>query len=107
MKYQIEHKDGVTIVNPSIDRLDASTSVEFEALLTRLHSQGADNIDLDISQLKSIDSNGLRATLAAFAVISKRGRMTISGAHGVVAKIIKMTQLHRLIEVTMRPQFPG
>ncbi len=104
MEYSIEYKDGVTIVNPSIDCLDASNSAEFKELLTRLHKQGADNIDLNVSQLKSIDSSGLLATTAVFSFISQRGRMTISGAHGVVAKIIKMTKLNRLIEVSMDPQ---
>jgi len=99
MQYDIQKTESVTVFSPAIERLDGSTGPELECELTRLYAEGAANIELDISKVTFIDSKGLAAIISAFEQISVAGQMTICGAHGLVARIIRMTKVDHYIQV--------
>jgi anti-sigma B factor antagonist len=61
--------------------------------------EGHQRIALDISQVEFIDSTGLSAAVWALKRLGEDGELVISGAHGAVMSILRLTRLDKVFRI--------
>jgi anti-sigma B factor antagonist len=78
--------------------LDATTAPVLEDELAGLAAEGVVSVVVDLAALQFIDSSGLRAILKGRELLEGRGGgIAISGASGIVERVIDMTGLNGLL----------
>ncbi|GIH15724.1 hypothetical protein Raf01_38960 [Rugosimonospora africana] len=89
--------------------LDMSTADSLVDTVTGVVAgAGAVAVDLDLSGLGFLDSSGIRALLRAHrAIVAQGGSLTVSGARGLVAEVLRITAVEELLGVTIPPRRPG
>lgn len=80
-------------------QLDANSAPELEDCL-RAVLPDVDGIELDLSDLAYVSSAGLRELVRAHKVLSGRGALRISNASPEVMKVLDMTGLSRILDVS-------
>jgi anti-sigma B factor antagonist len=97
----IRHEDGISIV----DLQGRLTSFECGALhdaIQRLVKQGRNNILLNLSALKYLDSSGIGDLVRQYVTVVKSGgAMKVVGLAPKIEEILKITQLYQVF-----PEFP-
>lgn len=100
MKYSIEtNDDGVTV--ELAGKMGFEDNADFRSMMSDLtQKSGKKDITFDLQDLDAIDSAGLGMLLLAADMASNDGwKMKISGAHGDVEKMIKLTHVDRVVEI--------
>lgn len=81
-------------VRTSNDRQRLTDSVEEEL------RKGVSKIILDLSSLQIVDSAGVGAIVLCFSHAKKAGgTLRLAGAKGMVETVLKLTQIHRAIDM--------
>src|SRR4051794_30102274 len=92
-----ENKVGEVLVAKVLDtRIAADVAPRFKSHLADYVSQGNRSIVLDLEQVTFIDSSGLGAVISSLKAIGKDGDLVISGAHGAVASMFKLTRMDKV-----------
>ena len=79
--------------------LDAWSSDKLDDYLRRNEEQGAAEIRIDLAGLAFIDAAGVGTLVAAARRAGTGGwRLSLANAHGLVARVIKLTQLEEMID---------
>ncbi len=101
MNFEINNKENFTIVNCCIEKLDTTVAPELKSELLILDRNGVSNFVLDLSAVKYCDSSGLSALLVGnrFAK-SSSGSFVICGLQPSVEKLINISQLHNVLNIT-------
>ncbi len=94
-----ESQGGVLILRLLGKRLDASMAPMFKAAVIRHVDAGSHRIVLDMSKVDFMDSSALGAVVSCMKSISTRGSLAISGTHGAVLKLLKLTRLDRVLKL--------
>jgi anti-sigma B factor antagonist len=102
----IETRDhaGVLIVRILRKRLDASVAPAFKAAVTRHVDGGRHQVVLDMEDVDFMDSSALGAVVSCMKATGSRGTLAISGAHGAVLKLLKLTRLDRVLKLHDKPE---
>lgn len=91
IEVQSTSKSHVVVVRVT-GRLDAATSTELEQACERAMAAGAQNLILEVSELRYVSSAGLRVVLsAAKAAQSKGGMLRVAGLGGMVREIFEIS----------------
>lgn len=102
MRLAIETADvapGVCVVAPA-GELDLYTSSDFESELSRVISNGAERVVVDLTQTTFIDSTALGVLLGALESLRARGgRLSLVSADEAVLRVFEVTGLHRIFEI--------
>lgn len=81
-------------VRTSSDRQHLSEGVEKEI------KNGVRRIILDLGSLQIVDSAGIGAIVLCFSNVKKAGgTLRLAGARGMVENVLKLTQIHRAIDL--------
>ncbi len=73
-------------------RLDAAASGEFEDACGRAFAAGAQNLVLDVSELRYVSSAGLRVILSAAKTLQSRGgTLRLAGLGGMVREVFEIS----------------
>jgi anti-sigma B factor antagonist len=89
----------VCVVAPT-GELDLYTCPEFESELTRVISNGADHVVVDLTQTTFIDSTALGVLLGALESLRARdGRLSLVSADETTLRVFEVTGLHRIFEI--------
>ena len=89
----------VCVVMPT-GELDLYTCPEFERELTRVISNGAEQVVVDLSQTTFIDSTALGVLLGALESLRGRdGRLALVSADDTILRVFEVTGLHRIFEI--------
>ncbi|MBI1387904.1 MAG: anti-sigma factor antagonist [bacterium] len=99
MVVSIEEQNGVTVIELTIDELDADTVAEFnqraEACLA-----ASDRLILDMNRLKFIDSSGLGAVLSVKRKLDARqGKMALCRLSAPVREIMDLVRLSSVFQI--------
>jgi anti-sigma B factor antagonist len=95
-----ESKVGNVLVAKVLDgRIAADVAPRFKAHLAEYVSKGNSSIVLDLAAVTFIDSSGLGALVSSLKSISKQGNLVISGAHGSVAGMFKLTRMDKVFRM--------
>jgi anti-sigma B factor antagonist len=95
----VEVAPRVCVVAPS-GELDLYTCPEFEGELTRVISNGAERVVVDLTQTTFIDSTALGILLGALENLrSQDGRLSVVSADEAILRVFEVTGLHRIFEI--------
>ena len=96
MKLKTIKKPSHLLVKLEEKRLDASVAPEFKSKLLEIINSHNGNMVLDISELKFMDSSSLGAMVHIYKRIGSSNTFIISGAHGVVTELFKLTRMDQI-----------
>lgn len=98
MQLELKKINNFLLINPIDKTIETFNSRDFKTQLVDIINQGHHFIILDFSDIDFIDSNGLGSLVAILKlVISKQGRIVISGAKDPIQKIFNLTRLNQVI----------
>lgn len=89
MDYSVE-KNGASLVVKPCGALNATTVPELETALEP-QLEGVTDLVIDLAELESISSMGLRLLLSLYRRMEKQGTMRVANAQGNVADVFEMT----------------
>jgi anti-sigma B factor antagonist len=97
MKFQIAKKDGVTLL--TIDgQLDALTVTDLRGELDKLVDHRPTQVDVDLADLRLIDSSGVGALVSLYKrVRAQGGKVAIKGLRDQPLAIFKLLRLDRVM----------
>lgn len=99
MKFSIDRQDQFTILRLDEEKLDSSISPELKSEFITLQAEGVDNVIFNMELIKYTDSSGLSALLVGNRIFSQTGSFVLSGVQEHVMKLIKISQLDKVIEI--------
>jgi anti-sigma B factor antagonist len=89
----------VCVVAPT-GELDLYTCPDFESELTRVISNGAERVVVDLTQTTFMDSTALGVLLGALESLRARdGRFALVSADETILRVLEVTGLHRIFEI--------
>jgi anti-sigma B factor antagonist len=95
-----ENKVGDVLVTKVLDgRIAAEIAPRFKAHLAEYMCQGNRAIVLDLGAVTFIDSSGLGALVSSLKSMGKDGDLVISGAHGPVVSMFKLTRMDKVFRM--------
>jgi len=101
LNFKVEEKDKFLIVRCISDKLDVLVSPELKTLFLHHSNKGCINFIIDLSQAKYCDSSGLSALLVGNRIVKeKEGSLNIFGLNPMVEKIISISQLDTVFNIT-------
>ncbi|MEJ6680667.1 MAG: STAS domain-containing protein [Flavobacteriales bacterium] len=100
MKFEVEHKDKVTLVKSKVEKLDALHAPELKGEFVLQSKSGNKNIILDLSETRYCDSSGLSAILVANRLCKDaEGVFVLCGLQNAVSKLISISQLDSVLKI--------
>jgi anti-sigma B factor antagonist len=100
MKYTVDKKEQYVVFTPLEDKLDSSLSPKLKSELLTVHAEGYNNLIIDMSQVKYVDSSGLSALLVGNREFSRNGGIfIIASPHEHVIKLIKISMLDKVFNI--------
>ena len=101
MNFEINSNDNFTTITCNIVKLDTTVAPELKSQLLLLDKSGVTNYVLDLSNVKYCDSSGLSALLVGNRFSkSSEGAFVICGLQPSVEKLITISQLHNILNIT-------
>lgn len=89
----------VCVVAPT-GELDLYTCPDFETELTRVISNGAKRVVVDLTQTTFIDSTALGVLLGALEGLrTQDGKLAVVSADEAILRVFEVTGLHRIFEL--------
>ncbi len=99
MELDVEQVDGVTVVKPCGEYLDASVADEFKRDVSRVLDSNL-RVVFDLSRLQFIDSSGIRAILSCLRRVSAAGGdLKLCSVTRPVRGAFEITRMHRVFEI--------
>jgi anti-sigma B factor antagonist len=100
MKFEKSVEDRYTVILPKEEKLDSRISPKLKEEFIQLNAQGTQNLVLNLSEVKYVDSSGLSAILTANRLCSGAGGvLVISNVNPHVEKLIKISHLDSVLHV--------
>jgi anti-sigma B factor antagonist len=98
---QIETRqaDGVLILTPLDQRIDAYMAAAFRTALIDRIDAGARRITIDLHRVDFMDSSGLGALVSALKRIGKDGELRVCSPKPGVRSMFELTRLNRVIPI--------
>lgn len=101
MAFEIENKEGYTLIKVDAERLDTNNAPDLKSELVVLNNNGVKNIVLDLSKVTYCDSSGLRAVLVGNRLCEDAiGIFILNGLQPDVENLIKISMLHTVLLIT-------
>lgn len=101
MKFKIDHKEKVSIITSTVEKLDAIQAPELKGEIVLQNKEGHKNIILDLSGTRYIDSSGLSAVLVGNRMCNEsNGSFVLCGLQESVNKLITISQLDKILKIT-------
>lgn len=98
--FSIKQEEKYYLLKVTINKLDVSNSLEIKQIILELKEKNLKNLIINLKEVKYIDSSGLSAILVAHKVCNeKNGIMVLCGVNEHVMKLIKISQLDRVLDI--------
>lgn len=94
-------QEGILIITPKVESLDARDAIEFkEQLLLLITQQNSRNVVIDLQQVQFIDSSGLGSFLAILKNLhAQGGELKLSAMNKPIRTIFELISLHKIFEI--------
>lgn len=103
MNISTEKFNGTTVLTLKEERLDAHNSGSLRDFILNLLDSGDQQIIVDLSDVRFIDSSGLGALLSGYKNTNLRsGSFLLAGLQPRVQSMFELTRLHRVFDI-----YPG
>lgn len=101
MKFEVSHKDKVSVIATKVEKLDAMHAPELKSELVMLNKDGIKNVIIDLAETRYIDSSGLSALLVGNRLCrDANGTFVICCLQDNVKKLITISQLESVLKIT-------
>lgn len=100
MKFSVDRQDKYTIIKLDEEKLDTTIAPEVKSELVKLDSDGVEHLIINLANVKYSDSSGLSALLVANRLFGEKGSFVLCAVQEHVLKLIKISQLDKVIEIT-------
>ncbi len=81
------------------ERLDAKAALDFKNMIVKEIDEGANNLVIDLEQVDFIDSSGLGALVSILKILSKEGRLSITGLTQKTEQIFRLTRMDTIFNI--------
>lgn len=95
----IHREDGVPVVVPRVQRLDASVAPAFKQQVVQLVQGGERRLVVDLAGVDFLDSSGLGALVSILKALGTQGSMAVCGAKGGVLSLFKLTRMDKVFAI--------
>ncbi len=100
MKYSIDRQEKYNILKVENEKLDSIVSPELKSELQTIQRQGIQNMIVDLSEVKYIDSSGLSSLLVGNRVFTEnKGTFILACVSDHAMKLIKISQLDKVLNI--------
>ncbi len=106
MQLESKMEEGVLVIRPKIESLDAKESREFKQKVSDLVTADAiSKVVLDLEEIKYVDSSGLGGLLSILKLLhSKGGDLKLTRMNKPVRTIFELVSMHKIFEIYNSPQ---
>jgi len=100
VKFSIDKQDHYTVFSVQDEKLNSVIAPELKTELISLNTIGVNNIILDLTSLKFVDSSGLSAILIGNRLCKNDGgNLVLCNANEYVMKLMRISQLDNILTV--------
>ena len=100
MKFKIDKKDRYTVLKLEEDNLNTMLAPELKSQFVIMRNEGVQNLILDLSAVKFVDSSGLSAILTANRLWGGEGTFVLTGVeHVAVKKLIEISRVNTVLTI--------
>lgn len=92
-------ENGVLVIKPDDQRLDASNAVAFRESLFAHIDGGVRKMVLDLSGVRFVDSSALGALISVLKRMDPLGKLAIAGVQPAVARLFSITRMDRVFAI--------
>jgi anti-sigma B factor antagonist len=101
MKFSLEKNEKYTIFQLNEENLNSLLAPMLKSELVTLNAEGANNIILDMKNVKYTDSSGLSSILVGNRICNNdNGTFVLTNLNDHVAKLIHISQLESILNIT-------
>ncbi|MFB5946915.1 STAS domain-containing protein [Albibacterium profundi] len=98
MKFTIDRHERYVVLKPHEKVLDGNAAPQVKSEFVRINTDGQRNIVLDLSEVETIDSSGLRSALMAHRMCKALGGIFIlANANEAITQLIKLCKLEEAL----------
>ena len=100
MKFSTDKQEKYTIFKLEEENLNSILSPDLKSEFVFFYNEGVQNLILDLSDVKFVDSSGLSSILVADRLWKKLGAFIITGVkHDSVKKLIEISRLDSVLQI--------
>ncbi len=100
MKFKINKEDRYTVLTLEEESLNTMLAPELKSEFVIMRNEGVQNLILDLSSVKFVDSSGLSAILTANRLWNGAGTFVLTGVeHHPVKKLIEISRVDTVLTI--------
>lgn len=100
MKFVIDKQDKYSLLQLNEENLNSLIAPDLKSEFVFLCNEGVQNLILDLSNVKYVDSSGLSAILTANRLWKDQGSLILTGiVHPSVKKLIEISRLETIFKI--------
>ena len=100
MKFKINKEERFTVLSLEEDNLNTMLAPELKSEFVIMRNEGVQNLILDLSAVKFVDSSGLSAILTANRLWNDDGTFVLTGIeHTAVKKLIEISRVNTVLTI--------
>jgi anti-anti-sigma factor len=100
MKFSVDKEEKYTIFRIDESNLNSVIAPNLKSEFVLLHNEGVNNLILDLSEVKFVDSSGLSSILTANRLWKENGSFLLTGiVHPSVIKLIDISRLNNVLVI--------
>lgn len=100
MKFSIDKQERYTIFRPEEENLNSICAPQLKSEFVILANEGIQNLLLDLSAVRYIDSSGLSAILTARRLWTQLGTFVVTGVeHSAVKRLVEISKVDSVLTI--------
>lgn len=100
MKFSIDKQDRYSVIAPQEENLNSAVAPQLKSEFVILANEGINNLVLDLSDVKYVDSSGLSAILTARRLWSNLGSFVVTGVqHDAVRRLVEISKVDSVLTI--------
>ena len=100
MRFSVNKSEKYTVLIPEEEKLDSLKAPQLKAEIVTMFQSGTENLIIDLSSVKYVDSSGLSSILVANRLAGEvNGRLVLAGLNEHVMKLIKISKLESVLNL--------
>ena len=99
MKLETAFANGLLVLTPVVDRIDAAGAIEFKGHVRTLCEGYEGIVILNLEHVDFVDSSGIGAIVASMKLMAQGKRLDLAALRPAVAKVFALTKLDSIFKI--------
>ncbi|HSV82798.1 MAG TPA: STAS domain-containing protein [Ramlibacter sp.] len=95
----VSRERGVTVIAPTVRRLDAAVAPGFKQAVVRVIEGGDKRLVLDLAGVEFLDSSGLGAMVSILKALGTQGAVAVCNVKGAVLSLFQLTRMDKVFTI--------